>query len=89
MENSPCAQLDAREYIKDTELGRDDNKEVRRHDGVGVIPNKGQPTLLRIGVAVRAWRVQVLLHGPRRDLDSELKHQFINDPFLSPAGVLS
>jgi hypothetical protein len=30
---------------KDTELGRDDNKEVRRCDGVGVIPDKGQPNV--------------------------------------------
>jgi hypothetical protein len=50
MENSSCSQFHDHEYIKGAKSGRDHHEEVTRHDHLGMIADKSQPTLLWSGV---------------------------------------
>src|SRR5215472_17410613 len=54
MQNPSCSQVQDHEYVKDTEASRDHNEEVARQDHLGVVADKGQPALLRIGSPPRA-----------------------------------
>jgi len=88
-QNPSCSQLQDHEYIKDTETSRDHNEEVACQDHLGVVADKGQPALLRIGSPPRATLAQILLYGTRRYSNSELQFQFIGNALLSPSRILS
>src|ERR1035438_9503884 len=48
VENSSCSKFHDHEYVKCAKSGRDHNEEVTRHDHLGMIVDKSQPTLLWI-----------------------------------------
>jgi len=56
MENAPGSHFRRHEYIKGAKRRRDHDEEVARQDHLGMVVDKGQPTLIRIGCS----RKQVL-----------------------------
>ena len=72
VQDSTPAKFQDNKYIKNTESGCDHDEEVTGHHGLGVVVNKGQPALARIGSAARAL-AQILGDRARRQADSQLQ----------------
>jgi hypothetical protein len=88
MEDSTRAQCHDHKYIQGAERGSDHNEEVAGRDHLGMVADKGQPTLLRIGCPNRAPALQVLSYRTRRYSNPEFQLELVSDAFLSPCRIV-
>jgi hypothetical protein len=89
MHDSACPDFQDHEYVEHPEHGRDHDKEVAGNDALGVIPNEGHPTLLRIRSAPRpASLALVLADSTRRDSETKFEPKLVGDSGFAPDGVL-
>ena len=77
------------EYIENPERGRDHDKEVAGHDGLGVITDEGRPALLRIRCSIRTGCTsQILSDGTRRNPKAQFEQELVCDSFFTPDRVV-
>src|SRR6516164_11617546 len=77
----------ANEYVEGAKSRCDNHEEVTCHDYLDMVMHEGQPTLLWIGCARRAF-VPVLLHGTGRYSNPEFQFQLVGEAFLAPGRIL-
>jgi hypothetical protein len=79
------------QHVKKSESGARDDAEVAGDDGLGVILEKGCPTLIAARVAKRCGRQlwQILLDRTRRHAQAEFQQQLVCNSLLAPRGVLA
>src|ERR1019366_8328567 len=79
------------QHVKKSESGARDDAEVAGDDGLGVILEKGCPTLVAARTTGRCgWRLwQILPDRTRRHAQAELQQQFVCNALLTPRGVLA
>ena len=75
------------QHIDDPKCSRDENKEVRRDNRLGMIADEGHPPLRRDFGPLRVLG-HVTTDRARRDLDSDLQQELIRDAFLSPSRIV-
>jgi hypothetical protein len=74
--------------MKDTEAGRDHDKEVASHNCLGMIAYEGQSAPAGIGYSSGTLH-QILADRARRNPNTQRQFQLVGDAFLSPALDLS
>src|ERR1700731_2650554 len=83
MDQAPAAVLNHHEHIRQSKRRGDDDEEIARYDPLGVQAQEGRPAQVTSRSAPRTPR-QILAHGSRRNLNSQLHEEFIGDAFLAP-----
>ena len=88
VENPAGSDLHDEEDVEGTECGGDHHEEVAGHPDLGMVVDKGQPTLFRVWRTHWPVLAKVLADGTWGDLNGQLQVQLVGDPFLPPGGVL-
>ena len=91
MHDSPSAHLHDDKNINDAESGSYQDEEVTGQHGLGMIANKGHPSLGGNRVAPTAVRIlrQILPDRTRRDLNPKLDQELGCYSLLTPGGIIS
>ena len=74
------------QHIQEAKRGRDHHTKVTRHEPPPMILHKGLPALRRDTLMSPMTETlgYVLPHGARRDLNTQLEHQFVHDALFTP-----
>lgn len=86
VQDSARTDLHRDEDVQDSEVLSNYSEEITGDDCLRMASYKRIPTLSRS--STRAIRFEILPNRSRRDLDAELKAQFVRNPFLTPRWIL-
>src|SRR5262249_24017618 len=88
VENLAASDLHDDENVEGPEGGGDHHEEVAGYHDLGMVADKGQPTLFRVRRVHRTRSAEVLADGASGDPNGELQLQLVGDAFLSPGRIL-
>jgi hypothetical protein len=76
------------EHVQQLKTGGHDDQEIAGKNALGMVANKGHPTLRRGSMMRSCVLRQIASDGPRRDPDSQFQKQFSCNTLLTPGRVL-
>lgn len=87
MEDAAAADLQSNEHVDRLEASCDNRKEVAGHESLGVIPDKGHPSLVLRSIRARRIDSEDLADSLVTDPDTALEEDLIGDSSHTPGHV--